>query len=131
MVDDLKDIKLTAKERRKILMRALKLNEQADKGYTLRNTLSGILSLVGEYLFIMLVSSITNGIAGGRELKELIVSTAAVSAVCLGTQIVIKFIKRREACHSTKHHFGLIDIMNKKLMNMEYFNQEYPDIQKR
>ena len=48
MSEDVKDIKLTAKERRKILLRTLKLNEQADKGFTLRLTVCGVLSLASE-----------------------------------------------------------------------------------
>ncbi len=131
MVDDIKDIKMTAKERRKVLLRALKLNEQADKGYTLRLTVCGILSLAGEYLFILLISFITNGIAEGRDLKELLVSTAVVAAVCLGTQIIINSVNRRESSHNTKHHYGLINIMNKKLMNMDYVHLEDPDMQNR
>ena len=131
MSEEVKDIKMTAKERRKVLLRTLKLNEQADKGYTLRLTLGGILSLASEYLFILLISFITNGIASGKELRELIVSTAAVAAVCLGTQIVIKFINRRESSHKFKHDFGLVYIMNKKLMNMDYVHLESPDMQNR
>lgn len=131
MSEDVKDIKLTAKERRKILLRTLKLNEQADKGFTLRLTVCGVLSLASEYLFILLISFITNGIAEGKELKELIISTAAVSAVCLGSQIVINFIKRRESSHQFKHAFGLVGIMNKKIMNMDYVHLEDPDIQNR
>ena len=130
-MNDVKDIKMTAKERRKVLMRTLKLNEQADRGYTLRLTLGGILSLASEYLFILLISFITNGIAEGRELKELIVSTAAISAVCLGSQIIIKFINRRESSHKFKHDMGLRRILNEKLMNMDYVHLEDPDMQNR
>ena len=55
-MSDNKDEKLTAKERRSILLRAIKLNEQADPGFTLRLVMCGILSLANEYLFILLIS---------------------------------------------------------------------------
>ncbi len=131
MSEDVKDIKLTSKERRSVLLRALKMNEQADKGFTLRLTLCGILSLASEYLFIFLISFITNGIAEGKELKELLISTAAVSAVCLGAHIIVQFIKRRESTHRAKHDMGLRKIMNEKLMNMDYVHLEDPDMQNR
>ena len=128
-MSDLKDIKLTSKERHRVLLRALKMNDQADRGYTLRITLAGVLSLAGEYLFILLISSITNGIAEGRELKELLISTAAISAVCFGAQILIKFINRRESTHKFKHDNGLTKILNDKLMDMDYVHLEEPDMQ--
>ena len=131
MSEDVKEIKMTAKERRKVLLRTIKLNKQADKGFTLRLTVCGVLSLASEYLFILLISFITNGIAEGKELKELLILTAAVSAVCLGSQIVIKFINRRESSHKFRHDFGLVGIMNKKIMNMDYVHLEDPDMQNR
>ncbi len=130
-MSDTKDAKLTARKRRSILMRAIKLNEQADRGFTLRLVTCEILSLANEYLFILLISFVTNGIAGGRELDELLVSTAVIAAVCLAVQIAVKFIKRRESSHKAKHDMRLRSILNDKIMNMDYVYLEDPDTQNR
>ena len=130
-MSDSKDKKPTAKERRGILMRAIKLNEQADRGYTLRFVMCKILSLANEYLFILLISFVTNGIAGGKELDELLISTAVIAAVCLGAQIAVKFIKRRENSHEAKHDMRLRNMLNEKLMNMDYVHLEDSDMQNR
>ncbi|MBD5145411.1 MAG: ABC transporter ATP-binding protein [Ruminococcus sp.] len=130
-MSDNKGIKLTAKERRSILMRAIKLNEQADKGYTLRLVVCELLSVANEYLFILLISFVTNGIAGGMELNALLASTAVIVAVCLAVQIAVKFIKRRENSHKAKHDIRLRSMLNEKLMNMDYVHIEDPDMQNR
>ena len=130
-MNDTKDAKLTAKERRSILMRAIKLNEQADKGFTSRLVMCDILLLASEYLSILLISFVTNGIAGGRELSELLVSTAVIAAICLAVQIAIKFIKRRENSHNSKHNMRLRSMLNEKLMDMDYVHLEDPDMQNR
>ena len=131
MSDNKDDIKLTAKERRSIIMRAIKLNEQADKGCTLRLVMCEVLSLANEYLFILLISFVTNGIAGGMELNALLASTAVIVAVCLAVQIAVKFIKRRENSHKSKHDIQLRNMLNEKLMNMDYVHLEDPDMQNR
>ena len=130
-MSDTKDVKLTARERRSIILRATKLNEQADRGFTLRLVMCEILALADEYLFILLISFVTNGIAGGRELSNLFVSTAAIVAICLVVQIAVKFIKRRESSHKAKHDMRLRSILNEKLMNMDYVHLEDPDMQTR
>ena len=130
-MSDTKDVKLTARERRSIILRATKLNEQADRGFTLRLVMCEILALADEYLFILLISFVTNGIAGGRELSNLFVSTAAIVAICLVVQIAVKFIKRRESSHKAKHDMRLRSILNEKLMNMDYVHLEDPDMQNR
>ena len=130
-MSDTKDVKLTAKERRSIILRAIKLSEQADRGFTLRLVMCEILSLADEYLFILLISFVTNGIAGGRELSNLFASTAVIVAICLVVQIAVKFIKRRESSHKAKHDMRLRSILNEKLMNMDYVHLEDPDMQNR
>lgn len=130
-MSDTKDVKLTAKERRSIILRAIRLNEQADQGFTLRLVMCEILSLANEYLFILLISSITNGIASGRELSNLFASTAVIVAICLAVQVAVKFIKRRENSHKAKHDMQLRSILNEKLMNMDYVHIEDPDMQNR
>ncbi|MDE7302696.1 MAG: ABC transporter ATP-binding protein/permease, partial [Oscillospiraceae bacterium] len=131
MSDTRDDVKLTARERRSIILRAIKLNEQADRGFTLRLVMCAILSLANEYLFILLISFVTNGIASGRELGNLLASTAAIVAVCLTTQIAVKFIKRRENSHKAKHDMRLRSILNEKMINMDYVHLENPDMQNR
>ena len=131
MSDNKDDIKLSVKERRGIIMRAIRLNEQADKGYTLRLVMCEILSLANEYLFILLISFVTNGIAGGMELNALLSSTAVIVAVCLAVQIAVKFIQRRENSHKSKHDIQLRNMLNEKLMNMDYVYLEDPDMQNR
>ena len=130
-MSDTRDVGLTAGERRSILLRAIKLNEQADRGFTLRLVMCELLSLADEYLFILLISFVTNGIAGGRELGNLLASTAAIVAVCLAVQIAVKFIKRRENSHKAKHDMRLRNILNEKMMNMDYVHLENPDMQNR
>ena len=130
-MSDTKDVKLTAKERHSIILRAIKLNERADRGFTLRLVMCEILSLADEYLFILLISFVTNGLAGGRELGNLFVSTAVIVAICLVVQIAVKFIKRRESSHKAKHDMRLRSILNEKLMNMDYVHLEDPDMQNR
>ncbi len=130
-MSDTKDVKLTAKERRSIILQALKLNEQADRGFTLRIVICEILSLANEYLFILLISFVTNGIADGKELNDLLASTAVIVAICLAAQIAVKFIKRRETSHKAKHDMRLRSILNEKLMNMDYVHLEDPDMQNR
>ena len=107
--------KLTSKEIRNIILRTLKLNDQADKGYTARIVLCEILSLADEYLFILLISSVTNGIAEGNNLQKLLFSTAVTVGICLAVQIAVKLIKRRECCHKAKHDMQLRKIMNEKI----------------
>lgn len=130
-MSDTREVKLTARERRGILLRAIKLNEQADKGFTLRIVLCGILSLANEYLFILLISFVTNGIAGGRKLRDLLASTAVIAAICLAVQIAVKLIKRRENSHKAKHGMRLRGILNEKMMNMDYVYLENPEMQNR
>ena len=130
-MSDTKDVTLTAKERRSIILQALKLNEQADRGFTLRIVMCETLSLANEYLFILLISFVTNGIASGKELNDLLASTAVIVAICLAAQIAVKFIKRRETSHKAKHDMRLRSILNEKLMNMDYVHMEDPDMQNR
>ena len=130
-MSDAKDVKLTAKERRSILLRAIKLNEQADRGYTLRLVLCKILSLANEYSFILLISVITNGIASGKKLGELLASTGLFLSFCLAAHIAVIFIKRRESSHNAKHDTRLRVMLNEKLMNMDYVHLEDPDMQNR
>lgn len=126
-----KGVKLTAKERRSILLRAIKLNEQADRGFTLRLVMCEILSLANEYLFILLISFATDGIASGRELKGLLASMSVIAAVYISVHIAVKFIKRRENSHKAKHNMRLRSMLNEKLMNMDYVHMEDPDMQNR
>lgn len=130
-MSDTRNVKLNAKERRRIILRAIKLNEQADRGFTLRLVMCKILSLANEYLFILLLSFVTNGVAGGKELSDLLVSTTVIVAICLAVQIAVKFINRRENSHKAKHDLRLRSILNEKLMNMDYVHLEDPDMQNR
>ena len=130
-MSETKSEKLTARERRGIILQALRLNEQADRGYTLRLVLCGVLSLANEYLFVLLISLVTNGIASGKELDELLVSTAIFLIFCLSAHIAAIFIKRRESSHTAKHDTRLRSMLNEKLMNMDYVHLEDPDMQNR
>lgn len=123
--------KLSAKEQRSIIFRAIKLNEQADKGYTLRNVLSEIFSIADEYLSILLLSIVIDGIAEGKDLRSLLLSTTVMVGICLAVQIVKKFVKRRESCHKAKHDIQLRNMLNEKLMGMDYVHLEDPDMQNR
>lgn len=49
-MSDSKRKKLSHKEIRQLVIKALKLNEKADKGYTLRAVLDNMLYLASEYL---------------------------------------------------------------------------------
>lgn len=130
-MSDNNEVKLTSAEKRSIILRAIKLNEQADKGYTLRNVLCEILSIADEYLSILLLSIVINGIAGGKELNSLLLSTAAMIGICLAVQIAVKFVKRRESCHKAKHDIRLRNMLNEKIMSMDYVHLEDPDMQNR
>ena len=131
MSDTNDGVKLTAKERRSLILHAIKLNEQADRGFTLRIVMCGILSIADEYLFILLISLATNGIADGRELNGLLASMAVIAAVYISVHIVAKFIKRRENSRKAKREIRLRSILNEKLMNMDYVHLEDPDMQNR
>ena len=130
-MSDSRSKKLTAKEQRSIIFRAIKLNEQADKGYTLRNVLCEILSIADEYLSILLLSMVVNGIAEGKKLSSLLLSTALMVGICLAVQIVNKYIKRRESSHKARHDIQLRNMLNEKLMSMDYVHLEDPDMQNR
>lgn len=130
-MSDSRSKKLTGKEQRSIILRAIKLNEQADKGYTLRNVLCEILSIADEYLSILLLSIVVNGIAEGKNLHSLLLSTAVMVGICLAVQIAVKFVKRRESSHKAKHDIQLRNMLNEKIMSMDYVHLEDPDMQNR
>lgn len=128
---DKKSAKLSAKERRSIILWAIRLSEQADKGYTFRIILREILQVAGEYLFILLTWVIIDGITEGKDLQELLISTAVSAGFGFATQIVMQFITHRESCHTAKHDMWLRSMLNEKLMNMDYVHIEDPDMQNR
>ena len=130
-MSDPKKVKLTSAEKRSIIRRAIKLNEQADKGYTFRNILCEVLSVADEYLSILLLSIVVNGIAEGKNLHSLLISTAVMVGICLAVQITVKFIKRRENSHNAKHDIRLRSMMADKIMSMDYVHLENPDMQNR
>ena len=130
-MSDTNSAKLTAKEQRSIILWAIRLNEQADKGYTLRHILRETLQVAGEYLFILLTWVIIDGITEGKDLRVLLISTAVSAGFGVATQIAMQFVIRRESCHTATHDMRLRSILNEKLMNMDYIHIEDPDMQNR
>ena len=130
-MSDTHSVKLTARERRNIILWAIRINEQADKGCTLRLVLRETLQATGEYLFILLTWVIIDGITEGKDLRELLISTAVSAGFGVATQIAMQFVIRRENCHTAKHDMRLRSMLNEKLMNMDYVHLEDPDMQNR
>ena len=130
-MSDKDSVKMTFGERRNIILRAIRLNEQADKGYTLRIVLREILQVAGEYFFILLTWVIIDGITEEKGLRALLISTAVSAALGVATQIAMQFVARRESSHTAKHDMRLRNMLNEKLMNMDYVHLEDPDMQNR
>ena len=130
-MSDKDSVKMTFGERRSIILRAIRLNEQADKGYTLRIVLREILQVAGEYLFILLTWVIIDGITEGKDLRELLIATAVSAGFGFATQIAMQFVTRRESCHAATHDMRLQSMLNEKLMNMDYVHLEDSDMQNR
>ena len=102
-MSDSKRKKLSHKEIRQLVIKALKLNEKADKGYTLRAVLDNMLYLASEYLAIVLVQQIINGIADGKSLNEMLRITALNVGLCMLAYITSKAVMRRRQCHEASH----------------------------
>lgn len=130
-MSDVRKEKLTASERYRILRRALKLNEQADRGYTLRIVLKDILQVAGEYLMILLTYIIIDGATTGKDLRGLLIPTAVCAGIGVVSQVAMKFVTRRESSHSARHRIQLRSVLNEKLMSMDYVHLEDPDMQNR
>ena len=130
-MNDTNFVKMTVKERRGIILRAIKLNEKADKGYTLRLVLRETLQAAGEYLFILLTWMIIDGITEGRNLRGLLITTAVSAGLGVATQIAMQFVIRRDSCHTAKHDMRLRSMLNEKLTGMDYVHIEDPDLQNR
>lgn len=130
-MSDTKEKKLTARERRGIILRALRLNEQADKGYTLRLVLKEILQVMGEYLMILLTWTIIDGVTSGKDLRALLIPTAVSAGFGVATQVAMNFVDRRESCHKATHDMRLRRVMTDKIMSMDYVHLEDPDMQNR
>lgn len=128
---DTKEVKLTSAEKRSIILRALRLNEQADKGYTLRLVLKEILQVVGEYLMILLTWTIIDGVTSGKDLRALLIPTAVSAGFGVATQVAMHFVDRRESSHKATHDMRLRSMMTDKIMNMDYVHLEDPDMQNR
>lgn len=124
-------IKLSRKEIRQLMVKALRLNEKADKGYTLRLILNNMLYLVSEFLAIVLVKQIINGIAGGKGLHEMMRVTAYNVGFCLLANILIQFVNRRRECHVASHSQNLNNMLNEKIMRMDFSHIESPDTHSR
>ena len=130
-MSDPKEVKLTSAGRRSIILRALRLNEQADKGYTLRILLKEILQVVGEYLMILLMWTIVDGVTSWHDLHDLLIPTAVSAGLGVATQLTMHFVARRESSHNAKHDMRLRSMMTDKIMNMDYVHLEGSDMQNR
>ena len=130
-MSDSKRKKLSHKEIRQLVIKALKLNEKADKGYTLRAVLNNMLYLASEYLAIVLVQQIINGIADGKSLNEMLRITALNVGLCLLAYITSKIVMRRRQCHEASHSQNLNNMINEKVMRMDFSHIESPDINSR
>ena len=130
-MSDSKKTKLSPKEIRQLVIKALKLNEKADKGYTLRYILNNLLYLVSEFLAIILVKQIINGIADGKGLNEMLKITALNVGLCMLANIMIKVVKRRQECHEASNSQNLNNMINEKVMHMDFSHIESPDTNNR
>ncbi|WP_294476145.1 ABC transporter ATP-binding protein, partial [uncultured Ruminococcus sp.] len=130
-MNDSKRKKLSHKEIRKLVIKALKLNEKADKGYTLRAVLDNMLYLASEYLAIVLVQQIINGIADGKGLNEMLRITALNVGLCMLAYITSKAVMRRRQCHEASHSQNLNNMINEKVMRMDFSHIESPDTNSR
>lgn len=130
-MSDSKRKKLSHKEIRQLVIKALKLNEKADKGYTLRAVLDNMLYLASEYLAIVLVQQIINGIADGKSLNEMLRITALNVGLCLLAYITSKIVMRKRQCHEASHSQNLNNMIKEKVMRMDFSHIESPNTNSR
>ena len=121
--------KLSAKERKDMILRALKMNEQADKGYTLRKTVIHLLALVTDVGSIILLKYIINAISQGRSPDSMLLLIAGYAVLSCILNCAVKTVDRRQQYHEAKRRTGIRNILSEKIMQMDYSYLDDPNTQ--
>lgn len=121
--------KMTAKEKREIIMRTLKAVNAADKGFVARDTLKYCIDLSGEFISIYLSALVIDGIAQSKSIETLLLYAAIAVGIQAMLSVIQRFLFRRKDSHSFTKSSNLQKNLWQKVMTMDYVHLESTDTQ--
>lgn len=124
-----KEAKLSAKEKREIIKRTLKAVNAADKGFVARDTIRYCVDLSGEFILIYLSALVIDGISQSKPLGTLLTYAAIIVGIQAVLSVIQRLLFRRKDSHEFTRDTNLQKNLWQKVMTMDYIHLESTDTQ--
>lgn len=122
-----KEAKLSAKEKREIIKRTMKAVNAADKGFVARDTITYCVDLSGEFILIYLSALVIDGIAQSKPFGTLLTYAAIVVGIQAVLSVIKRLLCRRKDSHEFTRDTNLQKNLWQKVMTMDYIHLESAD----
>ncbi len=123
--------KMTIRSVYEYTVKSIKMCAAADKGAMLRESFDNVICLFEEFLDVIMIKLIINGMSTGKTFREMLLMVVVFLILEYISGLTRDLICRRKKCHSQRLDQNLRNILNDKVLHMDYANIENPAFQEK